>query len=179
MSIVTLPDAKQQLRIPDSDTSQDEKLQGYVDGITAAIEEKKGVVLEARTVTDEISAGRGVNTVTLSSIPVISLTSTQSLDGTTTWDVGNLHVNTKTGKVTVLTGPPLSGTITVTYQAGYQTVPDNYVRAALVVLQHNWETQRGVGTRQAGVLDPADQRSTYSFPYKAMEWLGLSIPGIG
>lgn len=180
MSIVTLDQAKQQLNIDPTDTSQDAELQQYVDGVTDAVEHYLGKVTAQRAVVDERELAYTYRFL-LRNVPVISLTSVQTVDGLVTWDVANLHVNTETGVVTVLSGPTIGGLVAVTYQAGYATVPTAYVRGALVILQHNWETQRGVGAARAGVIggeEHYDPRTSYSIPRKALEWLGTPLPGV-
>lgn len=174
MSIVTLDQAKSQLGI--AGTDDDAELQGYVDAITGVVEEHLHEVVERRTVVDEIEAcGRSLR---LWSAPVISLTSVVSLDGATTWDVSALHV-TSSGVVRALSGSAPSGWVTVTYEAGYEVVPDRYVRGALVILQHVWETQRGTMGAPVGVVgheETYDPRYSFSIPRKALEWLGPPRP---
>lgn len=180
MSIVTLPEAKQQLSIDPEDTSQDNELQGYVDAITAVVEDFKGEVIEQREIVEE-KLLRQASSFMLDSAPVLSLDAVATVDGTTTWDVDNLHVDRRAGEVTVLSGPAVSGLVTVTYTAGYETVPANYRRAALVIIQHNWETRRGVGVIPGGVVgaeETYDPRYSYDIPRKALEWLGSPLPGV-
>jgi hypothetical protein len=185
MSIVTLAQAKEQLNIDPDDTTDDDELQEYVDAVTAVVEEYKHEVTEQRAITDEIEVHgcgggwRGGRRFRLWSAPVISLTSIVSWDGTTTWDVSQMRVSSS-GLVRVMAGLPVSGLVDVTYQAGYATVPDKYVRGALVILQHTWETQRGGGTMSSGVIGPEEVRvrtvSAFTVPNKAKEWLGPPRP---
>ena len=53
MSIISLPEARAQLQLRDSDTSQDTVLQAYCDAITPTVEEKANEVIEQRTVTED------------------------------------------------------------------------------------------------------------------------------
>jgi hypothetical protein len=181
MSIVTLAQAKEQLGIDSFDTSDDAELQEYVDAVTGAVEEYKHEVIEQRTITDEIEVHgsgwdwRGGRKFRLWSAPVISLTSVVSWDSTITWDVSQMRVSSS-GLVRVMAGLPVRGLVDVTYVAGYETVPLRYVRGALVILEHVWETQRGIGTAEAGVIGPEEIHmragSTFTVPNKAREWLG-------
>lgn len=180
MSIVTLNEAKQALRITDFDS--DEELQGYVDAVTSVVEDFKGITIEQKTFADEMLLS-GASSFVLAHTPVLSVTAVATVDGVTSWDVSNLHVSAETGGVTVLAGPALSGLVRVTYDAGYATadVPARYKRGAIVILQHVWETQRGVGGARPGILGPEetyDPRYSFSIPRKALEWLGNPIPGV-
>ncbi|BBA99274.1 hypothetical protein RVR_5821 [Actinacidiphila reveromycinica] len=187
MSIVTLDDAKKQINIPADATEFDDEVQAYCDGITAVIEDYKREVIEPRTIREDIEhAGRSGRCFRLWSVPVISLTSLTSVTGSTVWDVSPtvLRVNSNTGLVRVLSGPAVRGLAEAVYQAGYQTIPDNYRRGALVALQHNWETRRGAagGGVRNGVVGPEevyDPRWSYSIPRKALEWLGAPRPVVG
>jgi hypothetical protein len=182
MSIVTLALAKRQLNIADSDTGDDQELQLYVDAITGVVEDHLHQVVEQRTVTDELEL-TGLWWFTLRSRPVISLTSIIALDRLATWNVATLHVSPSSGVVRVLPpgiGP--FGRVAVTYEAGYAPadVPARFVRGALVILQHVWETQRGSMGAPVGVVGgeeaPWDPRYSFSIPRKALEWLGPPAP---
>lgn len=177
MSIITLDDAKAQLGIAASNTGDDAELQGYVDAITGVVEQHLHEVVERRTVTDELELC-GRRSFRLWSAPVISLTSLASLDGATAWDVDDLHVS-PSGLVRVMSGSAPYGWVRATYEAGYEVVPDRYVRGALVILQHVWETQRGTMGPPVGVIgheEAYDPRYSFSIPRKALEWLGCGRP---
>lgn len=181
MSIVTLAEAKNQLRIDPADTSDDAELQNYVDAITGVVEDYKKEIIEQREVREDLELC-GRRRFRLWSVPVISLVSIATFDGATTWDVANMRVNADTGLVRVLSGPPVSGLVEAVYTAGYETVPDRYKRGALVILQHTWETQRGKGGPvRGGVIGPEEvhPRFFYSVPRKALEWLGAPRPVVG
>ena len=70
----------------------------------------------------------------------------------------------------------------VTYQAGYpaDAMPEKFKRAALIIIQHNYETQRGVGLLRGGVIGDEeavyDPRLSYAIPRKSLEWLGAAGP---
>lgn len=184
MSIVTMAEAKRQLRIPPDSTGDDEEIQAYCDGITAVIEDYKREVIEQRTVHEDVEHyTRFGRRFRLWSVPVISITSVTAVIGGQTWDVSNLRLNGDTGLVRVLAGPPLRGLAEVVTQAGYTVVPEHYKRGALVVLQHNWEVQRGVGAARSSVVGAEehryDPRYAYAIPRKALEWLGAPRPVVG
>jgi hypothetical protein len=78
-----------------------------------------------------------------------------------------------------MNGPWVCGLVDVTYQAGYAAIPERYKQGALIILQHVWETQRGVGNVRAGVVGPEDtydRRQEFTIPKRAIEWLGPARP---
>lgn len=179
MPIVTLAEAKQQLRIPADNTDSDDELTAYVNGIGRVVENYLHEVVEQRTVTEDVEAsGRSFR---LWNRPVLSLTSVAAAVSGASWDVTQMRVS-DSGLVRVLSGPPVTGLVTVTFEAGYAEVPENYKRGALVALQHVWETRRGMGTVAMGVVggeEQYDPRFSYSIPRKALEWLGAPNPVVG
>lgn len=178
MAIVTLDQAKAQLNI--TGNTNDEELQGYVDSVAGAVEDHLHQVVEARAVTDDIELC-GRSSFRLWSAPVISLTSVVSLDGATTYDTESLHVSAS-GVVRVLSGSAPSGWVRVTYQAGYDPIPPRYVRGALIILQHLWETQRGASGAVRSLATSSDEtydpRYSYSIPRRALELLGPPTPTV-
>lgn len=179
MPIVTLAEAKAQLKI--TDTNDDMELQAYVDSITSVVEDYKREVIERRQVSEDLEL-RHARRFRLWNAPIVSLTSLQTVDGAVTWDVSAMRLSTDTGLVRVLSGPPVSGLVEAVYVAGYTTIPDRYKRGALVILQHAWETQRGSGGPvRGGVIGPEEvhPRFYYSIPRKALEWLGAPRPVVG
>lgn len=182
MAMVTLTEAKKQLLIDDDDTTHDDVIQGYCDGITAAIEEYKNEVIEQREIHEDVERyTRRGHCFRLWRVPVISLTSVTSLLTGQTWDVAALRPDLNSGLVRVLSGPPVCGLVEVVYQAGYATVPENYKQGALVVLQHVWETRRGVGPAEPSEVIGEEERRwdprfAYTIPRKALEWLGKPRP---
>jgi hypothetical protein len=179
VAIVTLADAKDQLNIPADDTSQDLELQRFVEAVTAPIERELGRVVEPRTVTDEIGVTGSVTSFLLRSVPVISLTSLVSIDGTQTWSIepSVTHVDAESGRVTLLSGPPFTGTVMAIYQAGMTVIGANIQLAALITIQHLWETQRGrMGAIPGGgdIAMPAG----YALPNRACELLDSPLPGV-
>lgn len=180
MPILTLPKAKAQLGIPDADTSRDAQLTDWLGGITAAVENYLNEVTAQREITERIRL-TGRKRFRLWHTPVVSLTSLVSADGSTTWDTSSFDVDPDSGVVETLSGYGPAGLVKATYQAGYAVVPQNIVQGALVILQHVWETQRGVGTEYGGVVGREEQvrGSTYAnfiIPRKALEWLGPPRP---
>lgn len=183
MGIVTLDEARRQLRIDPDDTSDDQEIQAYCDGITKVIEDYKHEIIEQREVREDVERfTRFGHCFRLWSVPLVSITSVTSVTTGYAWDVTNLRANRESGIVRVLAGPRLSGFVEAVVQAGYPVVPAHYKRGALVVLQHNWETQRGQGAAHSGVIGAEEvhnPRWSYSIPRKALEWLGAPRPVVG
>jgi len=177
LAMMSLAEVKLVLGIDPSDTADDEEIRHMIQAVTVAIEDYKGQVMVRRSFTDDYEMtwpGR----LRLQNTPVISLTALVSQDGTKTWDVTKLHVNKDNGIVTVLSGPPITGTVYPTYLAGFQVIPYRYIEAAKIILEHIWETRRGPGG-VGGVIGPEelrDYKHTSDFPRKAREWLGPSQP---
>ncbi len=180
-AIVSLADAKDQLNIDQADTSDDDELQAFILGITATVEDYKHEIIVRRVFTDEMELVRARRFMVWSA-PVISLTSVQLWDGSVTWDTANMRAS-KSGLVRVVNGPLITGLVDVAYLAGYQVVPANYRRGALVILEHVWETQRGAGTMMSGVIGPEERfRQPGEFctiPNKSKELLGPPRPVVG
>ena len=184
-AMVSLADAKAQLNIPIADHGDDDELRDYIAAATGMAETYKHEVIVRRTVTDELDlrgqgwSGWGARQFRLWSAPVISLISVVSWDGSITWDVTQMRV-TSSGVVKVMGGPPVTGLVDVVSIAGYQQIPANYKRGALIILAHIWETQRGGGSALAGIIGPEEHfrqpGEFFTIPAKAKEALGPPRP---
>lgn len=188
-SIISLADAKQQLGIPASDTTDDLELHDWLAAATAAIENYLHRVTAQRTISEIFGypntmygfgafLGFGPN-VRLNHTPVIALQSVQAENGTFTWTIpGNIDVESSTGLVTVINGPPITGRVVLTYTAGYQVIPYNYLIGARMLIQHMWETRRGPGGLSGvmGAEELGDWRHYTSLPRKVLEMLGPPWP---
>jgi uncharacterized phiE125 gp8 family phage protein len=182
MAIVSLDDAKRQLNIPASDTTDDVELQSFVDAATASVETQLGQVVGQRTVVDQLDFTRSTTAFLLQAVPVISLTSLVSLDGAQAWTVTPpaMYLDGASGCITVLSGPPVKGSVLATYQAGYTAIPANIRLAALIIIQHLWETQRGnMGSVPGGSDEPQYMIGRgFALPRRALELLGSTLPGV-
>jgi hypothetical protein len=169
--IVSLDDAKARLNLT---TSRDDvELMMFIEAIAAPVEKFLYEIVDQRDFSEDLELC-GQRRFWLTNTPVISLVSAVSLDGSRTYDVASLRVNSN-GRVRVVTGPAPHGVITFTYTAGYAVVPPNVREGALVILQHVWETQRGPGGVLSGVVGAEELRKTlsaFTVPAKAREWLG-------
>lgn len=144
-ALISLADAKEHLNI--TSTDHDEELRGWLGSATEVIRRHTGKEIARTTYTDRLSASG--DELWLHHRPVLSLTSITSLDGSVTWPVlaTNVDVDGDWGRLTRLSGSSWYGRLKVTYVAGMSVVPDNYTRAARILVEELWNTQRqpGVG----------------------------------
>lgn len=177
--LMTLTQIKKQLNIPLTDTGDDDELLQFGASVTQVIENHVGAVTQ-RTVTETFNGGRPA--LLLSTRPVLSITSV-----TDTGNVlasGDYSLNTEAGVLTRVSGvyplPFLPGvnSVTVTYLVGTAAVAGNVLQAALIIMQHMWDTQRPAGGGPyAQGSDDYDPRYSYSIPRRALELLGEPIGG--
>ncbi|MEW2250395.1 Ig-like domain-containing protein [Streptomyces sp. NPDC006975] len=177
IAIVSLARTKAQLNIPASDTSQDDELRGFINGASLAVERQLGTVVARRSFTERCRAD-AYGQVLLSHVPVLAVTSVQSVDGTSTWTADGLSVDSETGIVTGV--PALRGTVDVVSTAGLRIVPEDYQLATLIIIQHLWETQRGRAGAVPGGSDEPEYFSGRGFaiPRRAVELLDTTLPGV-
>lgn len=180
--IVSLADAKAHLNITDS--SSDSELAGFISAATGPVEQYVGAVIN-RTVTETFDGGRP--NVLLSHLPVASITSV--VDGGATLTADDYEVATDSGVLYRVAGSGLSAftagvrSVVAVYVAGQAAaiaaVPGHIRMAALIIIQHLWETQRPAaqGAFSQG-SDDYDPRYSYSVPRRALELLGEPVGGI-
>lgn len=177
--LISSADAIAQLNLP-SDYADTGELGTYIDASTAVVEKAKGAIV-GRTVVQTFDGGG--SQLLLAIRPVESVTSVV-VDGVAL-DPSSYVVNGTTGLLTMLSTPTSTGVqnVVVTTQVGRSDAPPDWKLAALIVLQDLWATQRGAaGAIVAGGSGPGEDaaliRANYRLPRRAMELLGLSIPGI-
>jgi hypothetical protein len=178
VGIVSLADARAQLNMGPAETADDEELRGFIGAATGAVERALGRVVVRRTIVERQQVGCA-REVLLRQVPVVSLTSVAAADGSTTWDPANMRVDGETGLLTVTSGESLVGAVDFTYQAGEVVVPEDYQLAALIIVQHLWETQRGsMGVQLGGDSDNWVAGRGFAIPRRALELLGPQLPGV-
>jgi hypothetical protein len=185
-SVLSLVQAKRQLEIDPLDTNDDAELREVLLAVTLAVEDYKGEIIARRSFTQRYQFqpyywNWAQPRLRLDMTPVISLTSLISDDNGFAWDVVNNLITTPDGLVTVKAGPAISGNVTAVHVSGYTIIPYNYQMASLVVLQHVWETRRGVGGL-GGSVGPEELHvaagKAYALPKKAIELLGPPQPAV-
>lgn len=173
--VISLAEAKAQLNITGND--DDDEIAGMVRAVTAVCERHVGAL--ARTTYAETHSG-GYRLV-LNHAPVTSVASvTPILNSGVDQTVADLDVDGPTGIIRRIDGAYMCGPFHVTYTAGRAEMPANVRLAALIILQHLWETQRGQqgGVSFGGSGEVYDPRWGYAIPRRALELLGDQIPGI-
>lgn len=182
--IVTLAEAKAHLNITDS--SSDTELAGFISAATQPVEDVVGAVVN-RTVVEAFNGGRPSLLLTT---PVSSITSVVATGATLA--ASSYVFNAASGVLTQVAGPSplpfLAGvqSVTVTYVAGRvastaavaTSAFGNIRMAALIIIQHLWDTQRPAasGPYSQGV-DDYDPRYSFSVPRRATELLGERVGG--
>jgi hypothetical protein len=177
VGIVSLAYARTQLGMGPSETADDDALRGFIAAATGAVERALGQVVVRRTVVEQHRIGRATE-VLLRKVPVLSLTSVSAVDGSRTWDPANMQFDADTGLLRVASGERLSGDVDFTYQAGRVVIPADYRLAGLIILQHLWETRRGAMGVQMGGTDDYMPGPGFAIPRRALELIGLSMPGV-
>ena len=180
--IVSLAAAKSAANI--TGTANDDEIQVHIAAATRVVEYFVGPVI-VRSYTQRVSPrnpsltyvprmGPGLS-------PVLTLTSLTPLyTSGTTWSAASIVVDPSTGELRQSSGACLSGgPWTAVYTAGQRVVDSNWQLAALIIIQHLWETQRG-----ASALPLADDETPipglgFAIPNRASDLLKLDqLPGI-
>jgi hypothetical protein len=179
MAILTLPEAKDQLNIDEGDSRYDDELKTYLEALTSVVENELRQVVEQRDVVEYHDLYQAVQFV-LRRVPAVDLSSVTKLSDSSVVDPSTLVLD-DCGAVLLVSGQPLTGLYSVEYTAGPDVVPDNWKRAAGVILQHVWELQHGVGvvpaaTVTTGDFMPARQFTGFTIPNRARELLGSPMP---
>lgn len=180
--VVTVAETKLQLNM--DDTTSDAELAVFISAASEAIEDYVGAVVD-RSVTEVFDGGR--DRVLLSKLPVVSITSVT--DNGTVLAAAGYKVDSPSGVLTRVSGrdpypfTPGIQSLSVVYVAGRAATtaaaPSRYKMAALIIIQHLWETQRPAAAGPfAQGSDDFDPRYTYSIPRRALELLGEPIGGI-
>lgn len=178
-SIISLSEAKKALNIPVTQTADDEEIRWMIEAATYAIERHRLETIPRTSYTEEFWSGR-TDVIVPANRPIISVTSI-SVDGFAL-NVNDFRVDQTKSAIIREAGPNLSGTVLLTYQAGFPNVPPHYVAAAKITLAHLWQAQRmpslgqttGFGVRGSGTQEQIMTPSGfgYALPPRAIELLG-------
>jgi hypothetical protein len=140
--ILSLAEAKRQLNI--TGTSSDEEIRGWIESVTAGIQQFTGISIRATFSEEHNAPWLGIRSLPLRRTPVISVTSVVPVTtGGTSYVTADLHVDRTTGVLRRANGGAFFGPQVVTYEAGRTVIPANILSAAKIILQHLWRTQRG------------------------------------
>lgn len=147
VTVVPLGDAKAALNIPLSSTADDDELRRMISSVEANLERLTGGPIVNATVTERIDQDNSPWEFRLTRRPVVSVTSITDVTNNTALDVSALDVDPYGAIVRRKDGQQFftnNGVATVVYTAGWGTgVPAAIAEAALIMVQHLWQTQRG------------------------------------
>jgi hypothetical protein len=173
LALCSLAGAKKHLNMDDQQHVDDEELRGQIEAATTVIERHRLEIVAARQLTARVAGGR-----LLPRRPVIRAVSAARVDGGAPVDVTGWEVDAETDMLTV---PRTAGAaLTVTYYAGYEVVPEPFIRAAEIIAAHLWEAQRMSSIGGASSVGE-DQYLTpsglgYAIPNRAVQLLGGRPP---
>lgn len=181
--VISLTEAKRQLRLTTT-TDYDDDLRLFIAAATVAVEDHTHEKMVRRTITGERHF-RACGHLILNRTPALSLTTVETVDGASTWDVSSLDLDPDTGIVHALSGPGLYGDLKVTYVCGKRVIPANRLLAVRIITEHLWQTMRPFSGANlpvvAGALeDSLDSRAGglvgFAIPNRALELLGKPGP---
>jgi hypothetical protein len=178
-NIVSLAETKTHLNISNDGT--DSEIRGFIEAVTSICAFYCGTLFPTTyTETHQVCG----DTLVLRHYPVIDVSAIAPVGNGAAVDVSGVDIGE--GGVLDL-GVSVWGKLRVTYTAGYSVLPANITRAALIIIQHMWDTQRPRNSRRPSVPASEDFSTVqdqsgrfYSVPRRAVELLQDSIQdGIG
>ncbi len=179
--IVSLADAKRKCKIPQEVTEHDDAIRGYIETVTSAVEDHLHEVIVPRTVTEDIWVDWS-DEVPLEKTPIISLTSVALVDGSYSWSLSDLHVDTATGVASLVQRTRMfNGLVRFVTRVGRLVIPSNYADASKIIIEQLWQTERpqvrnGAPFSGGGYEDTANTTYVGAFgfaiPNRALELLG-------
>ena len=156
MSVLTLPSAKAYLRIEQG--TQDALLPEFMAAAELFVSNRCGP-LEAGSVAERVRPSG--DSLLLTRLPTISLTSVTPSDGGAALTLGDLYLDEGSGIVTRNDGGCFSSRYyTVVYSAGRATCPADLMLAVKEILRDTYRPQRG-GRRPGS---PVDQTASNTLP---------------
>lgn len=173
LALCSLAAAKKHLNMEDQVHVDDEELRGQIEAATGVVERHRLEIVAARQLTARVCGGQ-----LLPRRPVIRAVSAVRVVGGAPVDVTGWEVD---GETDLLTVPRTVGSaLTVTYYAGYEVIPEHFIRAAEIIAAHLWETQRMSSIGGASSVGE-DQYLTpsglgYAIPNRAVQLLGGRPP---
>lgn len=169
MSTVTLAEVKQHLQM--TTNVNDTELQRFIDAAETAMAHEVGP-LAPTAVTEKHNGG---STLLILRRPrAVSLTSIAYADGSTATltdydlDTDTAIVHWAFGTAGRFPGGPRN--VTVTYQAGFATLPADLAHAVKELVRHLWETQRPNNSSRPGFSDEPPVAGAFSsWPLRVQE----------
>lgn len=140
-ALTTLAAAKDFLEIPTADTSQDAKVERFINAASSAIENYCSRKFKSQTFT-EYHDGRQSNSILLQQYPatkptVVAIDGTWAFDSTSELNSNDYDV-LENGWLTLRSSvfPRGNRNIKVTYVAGYSTIPSDVSEACLMLVEY-------------------------------------------
>jgi len=172
---VTLTDVQAHLQMT---AAANAELQRFIDAAETAIGHLTGPL--TATATTERHDGGG-STILLKQPRAISLTSVTYADGTTA-TLSDFEIEGTVGLLCWKYGtagvfPGGRRFVTVTYSAGFTTLPADLTHAVKELVRHLWETQRGNTSGRPGFADePVVIGAAHSWPTRVQELIAPYCP---
>jgi uncharacterized phiE125 gp8 family phage protein len=156
ISVLPLQDAKDQLII--TTTVSDARIQAWIATIESSLERMTGGPLVNRTVTERAEMLSGQTVIVVRQRPLVSVTQILGAGGTAIDISGGLDLDVNAGTIRRKLGLPFYGPfftwlpqVTVIAVAGWGVaVPAAFSQAAMIILQHLYESRRGPGSIMSG-----------------------------
>jgi len=173
-NIVSLAEAKTHLNI--SNDGQDTEIRGFVEAVTSICAYYCGTLFPTEYTETHQACG---DTIVLRHYPVTEIATITTIGTGTTIDPDDTDIGE--GGVIDL-GVWARGKLRFVYTAGYPILSANITRAALIIIQHMWDTQRPRNSRRPSVPASEDFSTVqdqsgrfYTVPRRAVELLQASI----
>lgn len=171
--VVTLDEAKVHLDKNRLKVDDDDELLDMVEAVTEVVEHYVGPVVP-RTVVERVDGCGGLLALSYKPVALVSIVPWYTVGRT--YLPTDCVIDSQTGLIERTNGLPFyGGPFRVTYTAGRDPIPQNIVLGALMIVAHNWETQRGRTLRlptSPGSDETVDVRGrSYSVPRRALEML--------
>lgn len=167
MSAVLLEEVKAHILVTDG--SKNALVQSFIDEAEAIIVKKLGFLGPTTITGRRVSGG---DCLVLPHAPVASVSSIVGKSGAVV-SVAGTYLNQGAGLIEADTSFS-EAWYTVTYVAGYATLPDHLALAVKELVKHLWMSQRGPTTRQGE--DPATPITAHLLPYRVQSLLDLEAP---
>lgn len=177
-NVVSLADTKAHLNI--SSDGDDAELRGFIEAATGVIAFYVGTLFPREYAETYVACG---STLPLRHYPVSAVTSIEPVGTGSSIDPADVDVD-EHGVLRLISGQNINGRYRITYTAGFTIVPANYTRAALIIIQHMWDTQRPRNSRGPAIPRGEDFMNAqdasgrfYTVPRRAIELLQGGIQG--
>jgi len=152
MSVITLAQAKEYIRVTSTDSALESMIQLIVDGAEDVVKRYCATQL-AETEINEIANG-GVQYFSPSTRPVVSVSAIYHADAEYSYASGDWVVRSSriypADNAVLMAGRWPRGTYYLTYTAGYATVPAGMKQAILMITARMFDNRGGLSTLSAG-----------------------------